>query len=489
MNQCLIKAYSMNLDPWQFRISYQNSDIARPVGALFVETGPDLNEVLLEDAEGQPVGLLLGFPIDLRGGRRLTAGTHRLAEVCLENVDVFAEAVLESLAGRFLWVCTAGDSARIYLDAAGQVPCVFDPDMRTAASSAHALLTPQDYDARFDAALHSRLGIDGLGWIPGGLTAHEGVLRLLPNHVLDLKCFRVQRHWPLVPVAEEADPEKAVRRLVEIVQAQMKALVSCDLRVAQALTAGRETRMLLGCARPFKSDIDFVTVAAADKGHVDTVMASRIAAGEGLQHRELPLVQSEPASRRAYLRRNGECVADANAVSFPSVAPIARTHVFVGGAGGEVGRGFFWRVSDTEDTPLDGLALIGRFGLSPHPPVVAALDRWCEELDGRSVFEILDLAYIEQRMGPWGGAQFPSDPTLVRFAPLIARAGVTAMMSLPPDWKRNEGMSAEVLRQTWPELNRFPFNTLGPMRDGLAKIRKALHDPSVFVRKLRKRFG
>ena len=32
-----------------------------------LETGPGLNEVLLEDAQGAPVGLLLGFLIDLDG--------------------------------------------------------------------------------------------------------------------------------------------------------------------------------------------------------------------------------------------------------------------------------------------------------------------------------------------------------------------------------------------------------------------------------------
>lgn len=478
----------MILDPWQFRISLDAKGAGRRVGSAYVETGPGLDEVLLEDAAGQAIGLLLGFPIDLKAPARLTGGSHRVPVTFEGDVDGFAEAVLERFAGRFLWVCTAGDAARIYLDAAGQVPCVYDPQMQAVASSAHALLDEAAYKTRFDKALHNRLGIGGLGWIPGGLTAHEGVHRLLPNHVLDLSDFSVQRHWPRAPIEVATDPDKAILALKETVQRQLQALIAGDRQVALALTAGRETRMLLGCARAHMSDIDCVTVAA-DASHVDTVMATRIAAGEGVRHRILPLTLATPEERKAYLQRNGDCIADANASSFPSVAPIADTHVFVGGAGGEIGRGFFWQPGDTDATPLDGTKLMGRFGLPPEPRVIAALDDWCDGLTGRGTLEILDLTYIEHRMGPWGGAQFPSDPTLVRFAPLLTRTGVAAMMSLPEDWKRGEGMSEAMLRLTWSELARYPFNTLGPLRDTCAKLRKVLRDPLAIVRKLRKRLS
>lgn len=467
-----------DLDPWQYRITQ---------GGQVLEAGPGLDQVALEDAGGAPVGTLIGFPIDLLQEIRLTGGTHRVAARLSGDLDAFAEAVLSELAGRFLWLCRVEDAARIYLDVSGQVPCVYDPALGIAASSAHALLEAQAYHARFDAELHRRLGIGGLGWIPGGLTAHEGVFRLLPNHRLDLEDFSVVRHWPLAPIPPAEDPEKAISALIGTVQRQITALGKEPRRIAQALTAGRETRMLLGCVRPHAEDIDFVTVAGASQ--TDTVMAARIAAGEGLSHRVLPQVMASAQARATYLRRNGDCIADANASSFPSVVPLAESHVFVGGAGGEVGRGFFWRPGDDADTPLDGAALMGRFGLPPEPRVIAALDAWRAGLTGFDARTVLDLAYIEQRMGPWGGAQFPSDPTLVRFAPLLSRAGVTAMMSLPDAWKRNEGMSAAVLRQTWPELARYPFNTLGPVRDAMAKLKKAVKDPSAILRKLRKRFG
>lgn len=465
------------LPRWQYRIVADGT----------LETGAGLDVVALQDAAGLPVGTLIGFPIDLAARQRLTQGTHRVDVSLGCDVDAFADTVFETLAGRFLWLFKTDEIARIYLDASGQVPCVFDPIQGVAGSSAHVLLDEDGYEARFDAVLHARLGVDGLGWIPGGLTAHDGVQRLLPNHFLDLSDFAVRRHWPMAPVGQGV-PEVEVAALIGTVQAQMTALVAGNHKIAQALTAGRETRMLLACARPLIGDIDFVTMDAG-RGHVDNVLAGQIARAEGLTHMILPLRMASDAQRRDYLRRNGDCIADANARSFPSVAPLAQSHVFVGGAGGEVGRGFFWRPGDTAQTSLDGAALMGRFGLPAEPRVIAALDAWIAGLEGRSTFDILDLAYLEHRMGPWGGAQFPSDPTLVRFAPLITRPGVRAMMRLPQDWKRGEGMSDAVIKAGWPELMRFAFNTLGPLRDGLAKLRKALCDPGIILRKLRKRFG
>lgn len=466
------------LDPWHYRISERGRR---------VEVGPDIDRVRLEDATGRPVGEVLGFPIDLARELRLTGGVHRMAATYQGDVDAFAEAVLEDLAGRFLWLCRIGDSARIYLDPAGQVPCVFDPDRGVAACSAHSLLDAAAYDSRFDRARYDRLGVDGLGWVPGGLTTHEGVRRLLPNHRLDLDDFSVARHWPLVPLGQGDDPDAELAVVVESIQAHYRTFAKGPRKMALALTAGRETRILLACARDRLGEVEFVTMGT--QANVDTVMARQIAGKLGLNHRFLPTVQATEAQRRLYLRRNGECVTDTNSWVFPSVAPLAQNHVFIGGIGGEIGRGFFWRPSDTAGTPIDGAALMGRFGLPADDAVIAGLERWLAGLRGRSTLEILDLAYIEHRLGPWGNAQFPSDPTLVRYAPMLTRPSVRALMRLPDDWKRHEGMSAAVLRQTWPELLEFPFNTLGRWRDTMAKLARVGRDPGTILRVLRKRFG
>ena len=483
------------LDSWQYRLVQGASGqpgvvTIREIAGFTLETGADLPVHDVSDAEGRPVGVLLGHPLQFLsdGTAKRSGGAVKLSSKLTHDVGAFVEAGFEELAGRFLWIFENGETRRIYPDCSGQIPCVFDKGAKRVGATAHALLSDAEYEARFDRGLFDRLGLDGLGWLPGGVTAHEGLNRLLPNHFLDLSDFTVHRHWPNAPWSTNTNPKQGIQELAGLVRAQIAALVETpERRVAQALTAGRETRMLLGCARPVASKLDLVTVSAGGSHQTDSVMARRIAKGENLSHRELLRATSTPKEREAYLRRGGHCIADANANYFPSVRPIADTHIFVGGAGGEIGRGFFWRPGDTAETKLTGAGMVNRFGLSPEPVLIEAMEAWLEGLAGYDSLQILDLAYIEQRMGPWAGPQFCCDPTLVRMAPLLSRRTARLMLSLPEDWKRNEGMADAVLKETWPELLRFPFNSLGAVQDLFGKVARVLRDPGVILRKLRKK--
>ena len=427
---------------------------------------------------------IIGFPIDLGSGKVLASGDTVEISAPASAQDV-ADALHDRLGGRFILHVRASGENRLYLDCAGQVPCVFDPEARVAAASPYAIVG-EDYDARFDKGLYDRMGVGRSGWLPAGLTAHHGVHRLLPNHYLDLETFEVHRHWPLEDIEPADDPEAEVDALIAVVRQQLDALLASPKKVAQALTAGRETRMLLGCARPYLDHIDFVTVGGSDRFAVDTVMSRKIAARFGLSHRFLDTVTASDAARETYLRLNGHCVADGNANTFPSVHPIADSHVFVGGAGGEVGRGFFWHTDDTPETKLTGASLVRRMGLHPEEALIAAMDGWLDEMPLTNTLRIFDFAYIEQRMGPWASAQFVSDPTLVRLAPLMTRQGVVNMLRLPDAWKRGEGMAEALLARTWPELDDLPYNTLGKAADAFVKLRRIIDDPSLVIRKFRK---
>jgi hypothetical protein len=131
-----------SLDPWQFRITNEASEGSISIGANHLVTGPAIRVVSLSDSAGTRVGILIGFPIDLESSRILT-DSHRFAFGLGEDVDAFAKAVIESLGGRFLFALDAAGVCRLYTDGFGQVPCVFDPVLQIAASTAYALLDTQ----------------------------------------------------------------------------------------------------------------------------------------------------------------------------------------------------------------------------------------------------------------------------------------------------------------------------------------------------------
>ena len=147
------------LDPWQFRLERRASPHSIPIGAYFLSIGPDIELVKLEDADGRPAGMVFGFAIDLPRRQALKTGVHRLDITRGSDFEAFAEGVLGRLGGRFVWFAIFDDVTRIYLDCAGLVPCVFDPDLAVAATTAAAVLDDTEYEARFDTYLYDRLRV------------------------------------------------------------------------------------------------------------------------------------------------------------------------------------------------------------------------------------------------------------------------------------------------------------------------------------------
>lgn len=235
--------------------------------------------------------------------------------------------------------------------------------------------------------------------------------------------------------------------------------------------------------------MDFVTVVGGDRHATDTVIARRIARKFGLNHIELRRTTATAEQRRAFIRRGGHCYADSNSRFHPSVWPIAQSHVFAGGLGGEYGRAFLWREKDRPETQITARLLNNRLGLPEDPVVLASLERWLKDLDTDNALSILDLAYNENRMGPWSSAQFCCDPTLVRHAPLLTFRGVELMFSLPPEWKRSSRLGNEIIRRLWPELAAISYNSLGPWRDLAITMQRVLSNPRVIAKKLRKMRG
>ncbi|WP_394155611.1 hypothetical protein [Loktanella salsilacus] len=476
-----------DLDLWQYRLGDTPGADSIAIGDLWLDVGADLPVWPVTDADGKAAGVLLGFAIDLQARRIIDEGWQVPARLGAD-IDAFAQAGLMALGGRFLWILDVPEAARIYPDCSAQVPCVFDPAAHIAASTAHAMLDDTAYQARFDPDLFNALGVDGEGWFPAGLTAHHGLHRLLPNHYLDLHSWSVQRFWS-GPAAQASDPDAVVAQIVDIVQAQIEALIAGPDRVAIALTAGRETRMLLACAQPYIDRVDFVTVTGSDRHQLDTVMASRIAAKIGLNHRTLMRTAATQAQRDLFIRRGGHCNADSNAQFHPSVWPIAGSHVMVSGNGGEIARAFFWRAADTPQTAITPAMLTARFGLKSTPALQDALTVWLDGLQGVDSLTVLDLAYQEHRDGAWYAAQFCSDPGLVRQAPLLTMRSADLMMQLPPDWKRSHRLSQAVVARQWPALEQFPYNSLGYLRDRIMKLRRVMADPQIVLKKLRKLRG
>ncbi|MFM6933165.1 MAG: hypothetical protein ACKOUT_13085 [Novosphingobium sp.] len=430
---------------------------------------------------GEGHGLVLGWPIETEQSRML-AGPLALDLAEPVRAEAIEAAVMDRLGGSFLFIVTCADGSSIYLDASATMGLVYDPALQRAASSADLLLGA-DYDRRLDAALIREFAADRDGWFTTGLTAHGGLFRLLPNHRLDLSTFSAARHFPAQMPAYVADPREAVRAIgLDIARATTAALAGGEC--LQCLTGGNETRALLAANREQTPALEFVTLGVPG-AEMDAHLAARLAALTGVRHRMLPPVTASAEDMAKWRRGAGHAQSGMNAVYHRTVSPLAGK-VLIGGLGGEVGRGFLWPGDLAADTAITPEFLLTRLKLPHHRLLVPRVEAWLAGLPaGLDPWQVLDLAYLELRNGPWAFGQGYASHGPRDLHPLISRRQFWRMWSLPPAFRRNPGFLSLLTREFWPELSAVPINSYGDWRDHLALVRKLWRRPDRAWRKLR----
>ena len=461
--------------------------IDHPVGGWTLQAfaGAPVSPVV--NGQGERIGLLVGTAID-HATRTLADGARRL-DLPADPLrrDRAIEDFLYRMGGSWLCVLVVAGLERVYLDANGTLSLVYDPATRSAASTAGLLLDDAAYSARFDRARYASLDVDGEGWFPSGLTAHTGIRRLLCNHYLDLASWQPVRHWPTNDFAQSGDTDASAYRVAAIVRAQAEALLARG-KVVVALTGGNETRFLLAAYKPLIKNLTFVTVAAPSTER-DVVLAKGLAERFGLHHIVLPLQEATPAERDSWAYATGHCVTGPNLASHPTIRPLAQRYdFFLGGLGGEIGRAFFWRATDTPDMALPVADLVPRFGMPADELVTAATAEWLTGVKRFNALTQLDLAYMELRMSAWSAAQTYAQSFVNHLHPLIAREIYSLMLNLPPMAKRNNLLIKSAIAQSWPELAGIPINRYGDYRDLLHTMLRAADHKRV-AKKLRKLWG
>ena len=187
--------------------------------------------------------------------------------------------------------------------------------MTIAGSTAAAILPPGEYEARFRKALYERLDVANEGWFPAGLTAHEGVSRLLCNHRLDLRSMSAARHWPQSAPVRTEDPTAAVDKVAASIRDNLDCVFS-NVSAALALTGGSDSRARLSLARDRRQKITTYVVDAHNPNtDIDIYLSSQIARRFGVNHKVITPLPSDPAIQQRWRYRAAHAVGGGNAVS------------------------------------------------------------------------------------------------------------------------------------------------------------------------------
>ena len=253
---------------------------------------------LVDDA-GRPAGWLVGHPV-LDG--TLGDGPVRLGTSDPRQLDWRAvDALLHRLAGRFLLVLLPSEQPTVVLDAYGSLAAVFSATEELVASTTTLTAAAEDTDLVEATGFPYRSS-----WLPFGLTLRRGVRRLQADHALDLRTWRTSRHW-LPPEVQDRDPLERAMAVYEGVRTTIGAVAAVH-PLSLSLTAGRDSRFVLACARDVLDQASFFTLVNDGPGSVDVVTARRLARRFDLDHVLVPVGQVDDQGLQRSLAVTGHAV-------------------------------------------------------------------------------------------------------------------------------------------------------------------------------------
>jgi hypothetical protein len=447
--------------------------------------------VELRDTQQTPFAVMIGFPYEQERGDFLPEGT---LTVPLGNGDVvtaFETTVIPRLAGSFILLTFGPLPPRVYLDPGGSLPLVFLAERKIAAASPALILDDAEYAERFQQDLHRATILDeGVGgWISGDLTAHRGVLRVLPNHFLDLVHWKAQRHWPKPEDFRSWMPfEQGVARASEALS-RFTSAVARNFSVALTMTAGNDSRLLLASARNVAAQCEFVTFNH-DTAKMDVDIAQALSRMAGVKHRVIQVIEADAQQQERWNRAVGDTVVEGNRASHPTLREV-HSDTLLTGMYGEIGRCRLYRqdLATINSERIESDFVIERLTLPHHPLTDAAFARWFDGVRGLPNSVILDLAFLELKFGNWAMGQHPAQNALkFHFLPYAQRQVLDSFMGVDPVEKTTERLFSACIRYLWPELCSMPINRYGDYRDHLVKLSK-LTRPSRVRRFLRDRFA
>lgn len=379
-----------------------------------------------------------------------------------------------NISGRWTMLLISTGISRVYVDSYGSLSTVFSETEKTIASTPTLIGKEEDWDKE----LMKELGFpEVINWLPFGLTFKRNVKRLVPNHYLDLQNWKSVRHWP-TPETDftiEQNSKKLVERIANNVQSTIKA-VSKKHKISFSLTAGRDSRMVLACARDVLENCHFFTLKQNETSP-DTIISKLLATRFHLQHTFITLKKATPDELAEWLSVTGYSISGNIWKIHKTLESFDPERVVLPGMAGEVGRSVYWKYHDSNAIKISAEEVLKRIKMPMHEMLIAGANEWMTELSFLSTFTFLDLLYIEQRLGCWAAPTHYGNRTSVsEIIPLNSRAIFYDMARLPFCYRFKQKFVNDLINYAWPKLLQLPFNRTFEIVPGKKRLKKLLQN-------------
>ncbi|GLK15616.1 hypothetical protein [Herbiconiux flava] len=404
------------------------------------------------------VGWILGWVILEDGRFAHETGSFEISEPAPGDPDG-VEETLYALAGRWACFLVVAGGLRVYVDPSASLGVVFSEEESVIASTTS--IVNWGRDDSFGEGRYSRRVLKKNQFFPSGATSDPAIGRVLPDHRLDTSTWAVDRHWPAAPLArftKQSEVDAATTEIATSTSAVMAALTSHTTTILP-LTSGRDSRIIMSAVRDRLANCEFVTFEYHDFRKADTAYARAVVGRYGLRHRLLTIPTPDDDDRRTYLEAIGYDANEGKARDFYLAAgELPSDRGWVTGYVGEVGRGYFWRETDSDAIPATD-DLLERMRLDHTPENTQAVEQWLETAVFADVPQMLDLLYQEQRQGAWASTQlYGAAPFVFSIIPLNTRRNIENMLRLPIAYVKSGQMPRDIARVGWPDLAELPYD-------------------------------
>ena len=424
----------------------------------------------IENDSGSEIGWCIGHPIDHKNPWAEAIVIDSPNEDCLD-MDAFDE-FYDNTGGRFIIIFLGKKEERVILDPYGSLSAVYSTSEQTVASTPSYFAESHAWDTEIIDMLKMP---EHYTYFPMGLTSRQNVKRLLPNHSLDLKDMSTTRHWPesSKELMVDDNPKQCVTDIISCLQKTIN-IIGQRYPIQIALTAGEDSRIFLSCIGDLLHKTTFITFAEK-KETVDTDISSRLAKIFCLQHKIVPFQEATKKELHEWLQITGHSVSGPVWETHKSFYAFDSDRVLFNGHAVAIGHGFFWRHGDYEGRHVIADDIIKRFKYPKHNRIAKEVEKWLVGLSGFNIFNIMDLAYIEQRLGCWAAPQlYGNQISLFEISPFNQRMLFRLTMKLPYEYRQPIRLTNAIIGQLWPELLEMPFNKWLGLKNYGYKTKKIL---------------
>lgn len=433
------------------------------IGALTVMRHPrtPLREIVAKGGSAILIGLCFGIG---------TTVDDAVARMLASPDDA---SPLDDLSGRFCLVLVTQGRTHVYNDAFG-AQTLFYSTAHPGAVASHAELLADHVGAAPSAQVDLLRGSDvyktlSVKYLPGHLTVFEGVLGLIPNHLLRLKAGKPRRYWPRAPL-EATGFEQFAERFETSMRALSDALSDREIHVG--VTGGIDTRLLMAGLSRGGARLRGMTWLGNFHDPSERVVIDEILKRFPMTHGDIPIpgprdeiarVSGRNAGRHRGTSRLTSAIADS--------LPCGPRDVFLRGYGGEIIRGFYnlMKKPMTSFDPSEQVRLYLHKSSRPDAASGEVLDvvrqafESFSEAAGYGAFartfdhDPNDIFYWEQRMGMWAAGMLNEmDAAMYSLTGLNDRRLYEIAMGMPRAERLTKDLFKRLVDRFEPRLAGLP---------------------------------